>query len=123
MATAPSCDPQDGLACIPTNGKKGAGKCQAIQLVAAGQPCGELPGGTGGTFMFTSFATCEDGGQCVGPDGAKACVAVAADGEACDNDPTVGKPCLSPAKCVTASGNVDAGTAGTCTIPDATKCM
>ncbi len=122
-ATEPTCNSQDGLACIPTNGRKGVGSCQTIQLVGAGKPCAELPGGTGGTFMFTSFGACEAGGQCIGPDGAKTCVAAAADGAACDNDPTVGPPCLNPAKCVTSSGDVDAGTSGKCTVPDATKCM
>jgi hypothetical protein len=121
--TAANCNPNLGLRCIPDAGtNKGPGTCQAITLVAAGMSCGVLPG----AGVFTSFAACEGGGRCV-PSGMPGvpgtCMAPAADGAACDNNEKMGPPCLSPAKCVTGNGNVDAGTAGTCTLADATKCM
>ena len=44
----------------------------------------------------------------------------AADGAACDNDPTIGPSCLTGAKCVVPTGS--GGTAGTCTTPNASSC-
>ena len=77
--------------------------------------------------FLTSGLICQAGGLCAEPlnDAGTAanmgtCIAPAADGAACDNDPTKGPPCLAPAKCVPTSTS---GTAGTCTVPDATKCM
>ena len=46
------------------------------------------------------------------------CVAPAADGNPCDT--AAGPGCLAPARCIL--GN-PSGTAGTCTLPDATQCM
>jgi hypothetical protein len=48
------------------------------------------------------------------------CAAPAVDGAACDNDPSMGPPCLAPAKCVPATSTA---TAGICTVPDAATCM
>jgi hypothetical protein len=104
--TAPNCEAGLGLVCIPTAKGSSIGTCQNIQLVAPAATCGDL-----GAAPITGFADCEAGGVCV---------AAAADGAACDSDPTKGPPCLAPAKCVPASAT---GTAGTCTVPDATTCM
>jgi hypothetical protein len=124
--TAPACDFTLGLACIPSNTKNGAGKCLPIELAAAGQPCGDLPGGAGAAFLFTISASCQGGGLCKRSAPASAtfvCVAPAADGMPCDSDETKGPPCLSPAKCVPKKGAPAGTTAGTCTVPDATTCL
>jgi len=115
--TEASCDGDKGLVCIPTAKGSAIGTCQNIQLVAPGAPCGNI-----GSAPITGYALCQAGGLCVIPTGASTgtCVAAAADGAACDNDVTKGPPCLSPAKCVPATATA---TAGTCTFPDATKCM
>jgi hypothetical protein len=116
--TMANCDANLGLACIPTAKGSGIGTCQAITLVAAGATCGNL-----GMAPITSVADCMNGGLCKKPDGASTgtCVAAAADGAACDNDSSIGPPCLSPAKCAVPSGS--SGTAGTCTLPNAVACM
>lgn len=120
--TMPSCYADIGLVCIPSAKGSAVGTCQAIQLAAAGSPCGDL-----GSAPITGFAECTGGGLCAKPltDAGTAatsgtCVAPAADGAACSTDPTSGPPCLPPAKCVVSA---DGGTAGTCTVADATKCM
>ncbi len=116
--TAAACDSDIGLVCIPTAQGSGVGTCQKIQLAGAGEPCGDI-----GAAPITGFAVCQDGGQCVktSPTATMGvCAGAAADGSACDNDPSKGPPCLPPAKCVpTGTGT----TAGTCTPPNATKCM
>ena len=105
--TGPACNGVDGLACVGS-------KCVAITLVAGGQMCGLVGGG---------FTACQAGGLCkkaLVTDKTGTCVAPAAEGAACDVDPSIGPPCLSPAKCVTSAPGA---TAGTCTLPDASKCM
>jgi hypothetical protein len=120
--TMPNCEGELGLVCIAAAGSMGIGTCQSIQLVGPGVACGD----TGGNPP-TGYAECTAGGLCAKPltdAGTPAtsgtCVAPVADGVACDNDPTKGPPCLAPAKCVPASAGV---TTGTCTLPNATKCM
>jgi hypothetical protein len=94
-------------------------------VVAAGQTCGDVNGGT---------AKCSTSGTCVipssdaGPDDAGAdagaapsigtCLAAATTGAACDT--ALGPPCIPAAKCVTSS---DASTAGTCQVPNPTTCQ
>lgn len=116
--TAPNCSADLGLVCIPTAAGSAVGTCQSIMLVAAGAACGDI-----GSAPITGYADCEASGLCKrATDTATTgtCVAPAVDGASCDNDPTVGPPCLAPAKCVPTS---DAGTAGTCTVPDAATCL
>jgi len=112
--TIASCDPTQGLACIPSGAGVTTGTCQTIDLVAAGQTCGLI-----GT-PATSVTDCAAGGLCVKArptDRTGTCVAPAADGAACDS--ALGPPCLAPSQCVpTAAGS----TAGTCTVSDATMC-
>ena len=113
--TAPSCDGDIGLACIPGGSNTKIGTCQMIALVGAGQPCGDLGGPP-----TTSVAGCAAGGMCVkaaATDRAGTCVAPAADGSPCDS--ALGPPCLAPAKCVPTSST---GTAGTCTLPYVAAC-
>jgi hypothetical protein len=116
--TMPSCDGDHGLVCVPTMKGSPIGTCQAIMLVAANAACGDI-----GAMPITGFAQCQGGGLCkraAVTDPMGTCVPAAPDGMACDADPTKGPPCLAPAKCVpTAMGS----TAGTCTLPDPTKCM
>jgi len=118
--TAANCEGDLGLICIATQPVVNAmGTCQTISIVAAGATCGDL----GGT-PATGYAVCTTGGLCkkaVATDATGTCVAAAADGAACDSDPSIGPPCLSPAKCVAPAGS--SGTAGTCTVPNATSCM
>jgi hypothetical protein len=120
--TMASCDANLGLFCVPASAtSKGVGTCQPIKLAAPGEPCGVL-----GAAPVTGFASCKDGGLCkkASPgDNAGTCVAAAADGMPCDSDVTKGPPCMSPAKCVPASGAPMGTTSGTCVVPDATKCM
>jgi hypothetical protein len=120
--TMPNCNATLGLVCIAAAGSMGVGTCQSIQLVGPGVACGD----TGGNPP-TGYAECTAGGLCAKPltdagtlAASGVCVAPVADGTACDNDPSKGPPCLAPAKCVPASAGV---TAGTCTLPNATKCM
>jgi hypothetical protein len=114
--TMPSCNADMGLVCIPTAKGSAVGTCQNIQLAAPNAPCGDI-----GSAPITGFAVCQTGlckkASVTATTGT--CVADAADGVACDNDPTIGPSCLTPAKCVV-SGS---GTAGTCTFPNASTCM
>ncbi len=114
--TAPGCFADMGLVCIPTAKGSAVGTCQNIQIVSASATCGAI-----GSAPITGFAVCGAGGLCkkaAPTDVNGTCVAAAADGAACDSDPTKGPPCLAPAKCVS-SGS---GTAGTCTPPNASSC-
>jgi len=116
--TMPTCDVDLGLACIPAMKGSAVGTCQAIQLAAPGAPCGDL-----GAMPIPGVAACQAGGLCktaTALDTTGICVAPAVDGAPCDADPTKGPPCLSPSKCVPTA---PPGTAGTCTSPDAHKCM
>jgi len=115
--TAANCDAEYGLTCVPTAAKSGVGTCQAITLVASGQTCGAI-----GAAPITGEAVCNAGGLCVkanATDATGTCVAAAADGAACDSDGALGPPCGAPARCVPSA---DGSTAGTCKMPDATKC-
>jgi hypothetical protein len=117
--TVANCDPDLGLVCIAPAGMMGMGTCVAITIVGPGKVCGE----TGGP-PATGFAVCSASGLCVKAaptDLSGTCKAAAADGAPCDNDPSIGPPCLAPAKCVIAAGST--GTAGTCTVPNAATCM
>jgi hypothetical protein len=117
--TAPNCDSSVGMACVPAAKGSAIGTCQAIKLVGAGQACGDI-----GAMPITGRADCQDGGLCkkaAPTDNTGTCVAAAADDQPCDNDPANGPPCLAPAKCVVPSGSP--GTAGTCTMPNASTCM
>jgi hypothetical protein len=116
-ATAAACDGNLGLTCIPTAKGSQVGTCQAMSLVAAGATCGSI-----GANPITGYAVCENGGLCVKAaptDATGTCVAPVGDGEACNSDPTIGPPCLDPAKCVPTA---DGGTAGTCTLSNAANC-
>jgi hypothetical protein len=119
--TMPNCDGDLGLVCIPSAKGTAIGTCQAIQLADAGAPCGIL-----GSMPVTGYAECKAGAACIKATLASlggTCVAPAADGAACDSDPTKGPTCLAPAKCVPAKGSPQGTTAGTCTVPDPAKCM
>jgi hypothetical protein len=116
--TAPGCNADMGLVCIPAGAGMSTGTCQAITLAAANAPCGNI-----GAMPITGYASCEAGGLCVVATAGAAmgtCMAPAMDGAACNPDPTVGPGCLAPAKCIPTS---DAGTAGTCVVPNAQTCM
>ena len=116
--TEANCDAEFGLTCVPTAAGSSVGTCQAITLVGAGQTCGVL-----GSAPITGEALCNAGGLCAKvntSDATGTCVAAAADGAACDSDTSVGPPCLPPAKCVAITAGT---TAGTCIVPDATKCQ
>lgn len=108
--TMASCDADMGLACIPTAKGSAIGTCQNVTLVGTGATCGAL-----GSAPITGFAVCQAGGLCQNG----TCLAPAADGAACDSNPTVGPVCLAPARCVP-SGS---GTAGTCQMPNSMTCQ
>jgi hypothetical protein len=116
--TAPNCNGSFGMVCIPSMKGSAIGTCQAIMLVGPGATCGDI-----GAMPVTGFAVCQASGLCkkaVSTDTSGTCVAAAADGAACDNDPANGPPCLAPARCVIPKGS--AGTAGTCALPNASSC-
>jgi hypothetical protein len=106
--TAPGCDRSVGLFCNATSKT-----CTAVTFAANGAACGV---GSDGNLIDCTAGVCY--GSVIG--GAMpmmgTCKADAADGAACDT--TNGPGCISPARCVTASGS----TAGTCQLSDATKC-
>ena len=116
--TMASCAADLGLACIPAAKGSAVGTCQAITLAATGSACGDV-----GAMPITGFATCAAGGGCVKPSAGATgtCMAPAADGATCNNDPTIGPPCLTGAKCVVPSASTS--TAGTCMTPNASSCM
>jgi len=101
--SGPGCDGELYLHCT-------SGTCQAEPLVADGQPCGDVG---------PAYVPCDAGGLCVKPAGSQTgtCVGAAPVGAACDS--VLGPPCLSPAKCISASGT---GTSGTCRSPDPASC-
>jgi hypothetical protein len=105
------CDGHVGLYC---GGAAGARTCAPITYGGDGAACGLLADGT--------RAGCK-AGQCYTASGLSiggelgTCKSYAADGAACDA--TLGPPCAAPARCVPSGGD---GTAGTCTVPDATAC-
>jgi hypothetical protein len=136
---------QGGLACIGSSTSEGRlGQCEVGQT-AIGAACDTEvgPGCDGEQYLFCSFGSCQKesvagpgelcgtlagvaevrcaaGAVCIFPseDGPGTCVAAAADGEPCDL--VAGPPCLSPSKCVSASG--PEGTSGTCVFPDPARC-
>jgi hypothetical protein len=114
--TMAGCDNAVGLVCIPTAKGSAVGTCQKITIASSSAPCGDI-----GSAPITGFAVCSASGLCkkaAPTDTSGTCVAAAADGAPCDSDPSKGPPCLTPAKCV-----ASAGTAGTCTLPNASTCM
>ena len=114
--TAASCEGDLGLACIPTAKGSSVGTCQAITLVGNVQPCGDL-----GAAPITGYASCQQGFcQMATPTATSGtCTQQSGDNGPCSTDPTT-PPCGAPAKCVpTAAGSM----MGTCTLPDAAKCM
>ena len=116
--TMAACNTSMGLVCIPSGAGTSIGTCQNIVLVGNGATCGSI-----GT-PETSFAACSASGLCqkaAPTDKTGTCVAPAMDGMPCNNDPSIGPPCLTPAKCVVPAGS--SGTAGTCTFPNAATCM
>jgi hypothetical protein len=118
--TAPNCDFNFGMLCIPTSATSaGVGTCQPVTVVDAGMTCGNI-----GANPVTGYADCHSGATCIKATTSAVtgtCTTPAADGMPCDSDITKGPACLVPAKCLAPTGST--GTAGTCTVPDATKCM
>lgn len=106
--TAAACDRSKGLWCNATSKT-----CTAVVYAANGASCGV---GTDGNLTDCSGGVCY--GATLGGTTpiAGTCKADAADGAACDT--ANGPGCTLPARCVTAAGS----TAGTCTLPDATRC-
>jgi len=105
-AIIPTCDGQIGLVCIAL--VSNTFTCQLIQFAAPGETCGNIS-------SPRSFVDCSGGGICVkasSTDKTGTCVGPAADGDACSNDPSIGPPCLQPAKCVD----------GVCTMADPRMC-
>ncbi len=108
-AGTPGCDGMLGLYC---SGTKGARVCAAVSYAADGAACGTLADGShveciaGDCYTESGAAGAADLGICKG---------FASDGQACDTD--LGPTCLSPARCVTASGHL-----GVCTIANGPSC-
>ncbi len=114
--TAANCEGDLGLVCVPAAKGSGVGTCQTITLASAGSPCGDV-----GSAPITGYASCQQGYcQMATPTATTGmCVAYSADNGPCSTDPTT-PPCEAPAKCVpTMAGSM----MGTCTLPDAAKCM
>jgi hypothetical protein len=110
----PACNAAAGFYCTAAT----TGTCQAYVLAGPGEMCGSyVPTGS----MQRIYAVCSGDGLCVKPPAASTgnCVAPAADGAPCDNDPTIGPPCLDPARCIAPAGM----TAGTCQILDPAACF
>ncbi len=115
--TMAGCEAVAGLACIPTGTGATMDACQPVTLASPGTTCGAIG------KPVRSVVDCQAGGLCkkvATTDATGTCVAPASEGAACNVDPTIGPLCLAPSKCVMTSPG---GTAGTCTTPDATKCM
>jgi hypothetical protein len=104
------CDGTKGLHCESHSGTK---TCTATQYVGDGMSCGTVG---------ISFVGCAMGGNCytstgiAGSGETGTCKAAVPDGAACDL--VVGPPCLSPARCVVATGE----TQGTCVVADPRTC-
>jgi hypothetical protein len=93
-ANYPPCDPLQAVSCSPA-----AGICTLPKFANTGDPCTGAAGGA---------PVCQGSGFC--DMGTGTCVAVAADGKACD--PQKGPNCMLPALCIS----------GTCTLPDGALC-
>jgi hypothetical protein len=104
------CDPGQGLYC---GGAAGGKTCMMTAFVGDGAPCGLM---TDGTRAACRAGACYTTARLARADEVGACKAYAADGAACDS--ALGPSCMAPARCEP-SGS---GTAGTCTVPDATTC-
>ncbi len=101
--TLPDCATSLGLFCDST------GHCKAATAAKDAEACGIT-----GT---DTVAYCGAAGTCIkaaATDTAGVCKVPAADGTACDSDPSKGPDCLSPAKCVAATSG---STTGICTLP------
>jgi hypothetical protein len=107
VKTKPNCS--TGFDCIPAMAGATLGMCKASTLVTTGATCGSI-----GSNPITGVADCTLGSRCYN----HVCVAPAVEQGACNT--SMGPPCLTPAKCVPSA---DGGTAGTCIVPDATRCM
>ncbi len=106
--TAPGCDRSIGLFCNATSKT-----CTAVTFAASGAACGV---GSDGNLVDCSGGVCY-GSVIGGPNPTMGvCKGDAPDGAACDT--ANGPGCVSPARCVTASGS----TAGVCTLSDGAKC-
>jgi hypothetical protein len=103
--TAPACAGSLGFFCSSTTNM-----CAPITYVSAGSMCGLVSG---------AQVNCTAGSDCFGDTTTTpgTCKAQAADGMPCDT--AAGPNCLPPARCVTGSATV---TAGTCRLPDAAAC-
>ncbi len=92
------CDGRQGLYCRGVS--DGGGLCTAFALAAAGQPCGDVPGGVFTECVQAGFCAALDGGP--RPSGAEGvCLGFAQDGASCDT--TNGPLCEAPAVCVDGS--------------------
>jgi hypothetical protein len=104
------CDIGLGLFCT---GPVGSKTCTMINYGGDGAPCGLLPDGT---RAGCRAGTCYTASGQAGEGEAGTCKADAADGAPCDA--MLGPGCATPARCVVGAS----GTAGVCTVPDATSC-
>jgi hypothetical protein len=106
--TMAGCDRNMGLFCNTTSKS-----CTAITYAADGAACGI---GSDGSLVDCANGTCF-GSTIIGANPTMGtCKANAADGAACDTNN--GPDCLSPARCVTASGS----STGTCELADGKAC-
>ena len=118
--TAPNCNADLGLVCIPAMKGSEVGTCKAITLAMQGAMCGYT-----GSAPVTGYVDCQEG-LCQRPTNdagvealAGACVALVSDTGACSL--AAGSPgCITPAKCVPSSAGA---MTGTCTVPNAASCM
>jgi hypothetical protein len=104
------CDPAVGLFC---GGVAGGKTCMLTTFVGDGAPCGLM---SDGTRVACKAGNCYTSGRMAGEGEVGTCKAFAPDGSACDA--MLGPPCMTPARCVPTG----TGTAGTCSVPDATVC-
>jgi hypothetical protein len=118
--TAPNCNADLGLVCIPAMKGSEVGTCKAITLAMQGAMCGYT-----GSAPVTGYVDCQEG-VCQRPTNdagvealAGTCVALVSDTGACSL--AAGSPgCITPAKCVPSSAGA---MTGTCTVPNAASCM
>jgi hypothetical protein len=99
------CSQYAGLACDTQSQQ-----CVTASLVGAGQPCG---------LVGTALVYCKAGACVPTGTGTSTCQAYSDVGGPCDV--ASGPGCISPSRCVVASGG--SATSGTCTILDGTKCQ
>ena len=101
--TLPDCDRSEGLYC--TTG----GVCEQAGVVTEGQACGKVN---------NTLVLCGGGTVCLRPNPNQpgTCVVPPKENEPCSLD---GADCLSPARCLVASGQVD----GMCVLPENNVCI